>query len=117
MKFGTQDTGALGTWKLPAHFPCTNLILDAILKSFYQQRERRTCLVLSHRMFILLPGRINIGLNLEDLLYLGGARELMMEYGDAFVNKGILSFLVITSTSTQRKLSEPESVQALVNYA
>ena len=53
---------------------------------------------------------------MEDLLYVGGARELMMEYGNDFVNKGILSFLVIPSASTQRKLSEPESVQALINY-
>ena len=68
-------------------------------------------------MFILLPGRINTGLNLEDLLYVGGARELMMEYGNDLVNKGILSFLVIPFASTQRKLSEPESVQALINYA
>ena len=57
MKVGIHDTGALGTWKLPAHFPCSNLILDSILKSFYQQRERRTCLVLSQRIFILLPGK------------------------------------------------------------
>jgi len=68
-------------------------------------------------MFILLPGRINSGLNLEDLLYVAGTRELMMEYGNDFVNKGILSFLVIPFASTQRKLSEPESVQALINYA
>lgn len=117
MKLGTHDTGALGTWKRPAHLPCISSILDSILKSFYQQRERRTRLVLSQRMFILLPETINTGLNLEDLLYVGGARELMMEYGHDFVNKGILSFLVIPSASTQRKLSEPESVQALINYA
>ena len=51
------------------------------------------------------------------ILYVAGTRELMMEYGNDFVNKGILSFLVIPFASTQRKLSEPESVQALINYA
>lgn len=96
MKAGTHGTGALGTCKLPARCPCTILILDSVLKSFYQQRERRTYLVSSQRMFILLPWRTSTGLNLEEFLYLGGARELRMEYGNDFVNKGILSFLVLS---------------------
>lgn len=96
MKAGTHGTRALGTCKLPARCPCTILILDSVLKSFYQQRERRIYLVSSQRMFILLPWRTSTGLNLEEFLYLGGARELMMEYGNDFVNKGILSFLVLS---------------------
>lgn len=51
-------------------------------------------MVFSQKMFILLPAIINTRLTLGDLLFLGGAEELMMAYGNDLVNKVTLSFLL-----------------------
>lgn len=92
---GTHYVGTLGTWALPVHFPCPSQNFRLCLKILPSTKTKGELSCIQSVDVYFLSWENKHQTELGDLLFLGGVRELMVEYGNDFVNKVIFSFLVL----------------------